>query len=194
MRARMALKISGAQYEHREILLRDKPASMLALSAKGTVPVFKLDSGEVIDESFDLMLWALEQNDPDHWLAPGIEHMQPLNETITGDFKHHLDRYKYASRYSDAANRFSVDLSHREEAVNILTDFEARLAGTAYLMGEKPTLADYATFPFIRQFSNVEPDWWNEPQFPYMHAWLSTLVDGELFQSIMQKHPLWANT
>ena len=90
-------KISGIQFEHREILLRDKPASMLALSSKGTVPVFQLEAGDVIDESFDLMLWALDQNDPDQWLEPGLENMRPLIEEITGEFKHHLDRYKYAS-------------------------------------------------------------------------------------------------
>ena len=193
MRARMALKICGAEFEHREILLRDKPASMLALFAKGTVPVFLLDTGEVIDESFDLMLWALDQEDPEKWLEPGLNNMRPLVEMITGDFKHHLDRYKYASRYNEEAGRFSVDLTHRDEAVKVLGAYEKRLAHTKYLMGDVPTLADYATFPFIRQFSNVEPEWWNKPQFLHLHAWLSSLVNGDVFTSIMQKHPLWAD-
>lgn len=193
MRARMALKISGAEFEHREILLRDKPVSMLALSTKGTIPVFLLDTGEVIDESYDLMLWALESHDPGNWLAPGLSNMRLLIETITNEFKNHLDRYKYASRYNDDADRYSVDHPHRDEAVKILGDTEKRLANSKYLMGDVPTLADYGTFPFIRQFANVEPEWWNEPQFPHIHAWLSSLISGHLFTSIMQKHPLWAD-
>ena len=193
MRARMALKISGAEFEHREILLRDKPDSMLTGSAKGTVPVFLLENGDVIDESFDLMIWALGENDPGNWLAPGLENMQPIVERVTEDFKYHLDRYKYASRYSKDADRFSVDHTHRDEAVKILGEFENRLSKSTYLMGDEPTFADYATFPFIRQFSNVEPDWWNAPEFPLLHAWLSSLINGDLFKSIMQKHPLWAD-
>ncbi|NNC37274.1 MAG: glutathione S-transferase [Hyphomonadaceae bacterium] len=193
MRARMALKISGADYKHREILLRDKPASMLAASPKGTVPVFIIDDEKVIDESYDLMLWALKKNDPENWLAPGLAQMQPIIEMITGEFKHHLDRYKYASRYSDDADRFSVDHSHRDEAVKILAEFETRLEKSEFLIGDVPSLADFATFPFIRQFSNVEPEWWNKPQFPRLHAWLDGLVNGELFKSIMKKHPLWVD-
>lgn len=193
MRARMALKISGTNFEHREVLLRDKPASMLAASPKGTVPVFMVDDEKIIDESYDLMLWALDQHDPKNWMAPGLDKMAPLIELITGDFKHHLDRYKYASRYNDDADRFSVDLSHRVEAVKILSEFEKRLEQSKFLMGDAPTLADYATFPFIRQFSNVEPEWWNKPQFPHLHAWLDGLVKSDLFKSIMNKHPLWVD-
>jgi len=189
----MALKVSGAEFEHREILLRDKPASMLAASEKGTVPVYIRENGDVIDESYDLMIWALNLSDPQNWLAPGLDEMKPIVETITGDFKHHLDRYKYASRYSKEADRFSVDHAHRDEAIKILGELEVRLSKTKYLMGDDPSFADYATFPFLRQFSNVEPAWWNEPQFPYLHAWLSALVTGDLFQSIMQKHPLWSD-
>ena len=193
MRARMALKVSGTEYEHREILLRDKPASMLAASEKGTVPVYIKADGFVIDESFDVMIWALQQHDPENWLAPGLDAMAPLITLITGDFKHHLDRYKYASRYRNDADRFSVDHTHRDEAVKLLQEVETRLAKSDYLMGDTPSLADYATFPFLRQFSNVEPEWWNEPQFPHLHAWLTNLVEGDLFKSVMQKHPLWAD-
>jgi len=193
MRARMALKISGAEYEHREILLRDKPQSMLSASSKGTVPVLILNEGRVLDESFDVMLWALGKDDPEQWLKPGLETMTPLIELITEDFKTHLDRYKYASRYSDDADRFSVDLDHREKAVYILAEFEARLENSTYLMGESPSLTDYATFPFIRQFANVEREWWDQPQFPHLHVWLEGFLATDLFSDIMQKHPLWAD-
>ena len=190
MRARMALLVSGIDYEHREILLRDKPAHMLAASPKATVPVLILDD-HVIDESFDIMLWALEQNDPKNWLSPDFPNMLNLINTITGDFKHHLDRYKYASRYAQDENRASIDLTHRQQACEILAEFEDILPTQIYLMGDKPSLADYAIFPFIRQFSNVERDWWNAPEFPAIHGWLDSFLNSDIFQTIMQKHPVW---
>ena len=147
MRARMALRVSGIEYEHREVLLRDKPQEMLALSPKATVPVLVLKDGTIIDESFDIMVWALTQKDPDGWLSPGLETMLPHIETITGDFKHHLDRYKYASRYAQNESRGSVDHDHRAQACDILKNFEQILTTQPYLMGEKPSLADFATFP-----------------------------------------------
>ncbi len=186
----MGLYISGAAYEHREVLLRDKPAQMLTLSPKATVPVLALDGGRVIDESFDIMLWALKQNDPQNWLAPGLDNMLPLITSITGDFKHHLDRYKYASRYG-ATDRQTVDHNHRAKACDILQSFEQKLEKTPYLMGDQPSLADYAIFPFIRQFSNVEREWWNTPQFSRLHAWLGAFLGSEIFTDIMTKHPIW---
>lgn len=191
MRARLALHISGAEYEHREILLRDKPADMLALSPKATVPVLQLSSGRVIDESFDIMMWALEQNDPQGWLTPELKTMLALIHTITGDFKHHLDRYKYASRYNEDDNRSSVDHNHREQACSILQAFEDRLGQSRFLMGDAPSLADYATFPFVRQFSNVEPSWWSAPTFPHTRAWLDGFLTSDIFAAIMHKHPIW---
>ena len=190
MRARMALKISGAQYEHREVLLRDKPAEMLAVSPKATVPVLVLEGGDVLEESYDIMLWALAANDPQGWLKPGLETMTPLIETITGDFKHHLDRYKYASRYGKA-DRKSLDLSHRVKACETLADYEKTLGKTPYLMGINPSLTDYATFPFIRQFAAVEPDWWGTPEFPHLKKWLDGFLDSMLFKDIMHKYPVW---
>jgi len=190
MRARLALNVSGAEYEHREILLRDKPAAMLAASPKATVPVLILADGRVIDESFDIMLWALKKNDPQSWLAPGLENMQPLIETITGDFKHHLDRYKYASRYAQTG-RDTVDLSHRDAACDILGQFETILTTSPYLMGETPSFADYAIFPFIRQFANVQRTWWDAPQFPHLHAWLEGFLTSDIFTTIMSKYPVW---
>lgn len=191
MRARMALHVSGVEYEHREILLRDKPAQMLEASPKGTVPVLILEDGKVIDESFDVMLWALSQNAPHNWLSPIMAAMLPIVETVTGEFKHHLDRYKYASRYNKNDDRGSVDTAHRDQACVILQTLETRLTNTPYLMGDTPSLADYATFPFIRQFANVERTWWDAPQFPIIHAWLEGFLASDIFTTIMQKHPVW---
>ena len=187
----MALRVSGVEYEHREVLLRDKPTAMLAISPKATVPVLALSNGTIIDESFDIMVWALTQNDPDGWLSPGLETMLPHIETITGDFKHHLDRYKYASRYAQNENRGSVDHGHRAQACDILKSFEQILTTQPYLMGKDASLADFATFPFIRQFSNVEKQWWDAPQFPALHGWLENFLSSDIFKHIMHKHPVW---
>lgn len=193
MRARMGLKIAGVNYEHREILLRDKPAEMLIASPKGSVPVFIRDDGKVIDESFDIMLWALGLNDPQNWLAPDMDEMLALIKTIEKPFAIHLHKYKYACFYDDTLKRGDVDLSHRAEACAILKDYEDRLAYSAYLMGDRPSLADYAIFPFIRQFAAVERDWWDKPQFPHMHTWLAYFMDAQIFKDIMHKYPLFVS-
>ena len=188
MRARMALHVSQINYEHREIILRDKPAAMLAASPKGTVPVYMTDDGTVIDESLDLALWALGQNDPQGWMS----HYEPeLVAQNDGPFKHHLDRYKYASRYDDTAPRGAVDLSHREKAEAILLKLNQRLESNSYLSGESQSFTDIAIFPFIRQFAAVEPQWWNAAPFAALRGWLTRHVESQLFKDIMIKHPLW---
>ncbi|MGB0907568.1 MAG: glutathione S-transferase [Maricaulaceae bacterium] len=188
MRARMALYASGVEYEHREIILRDKPASMLAASPKGTVPVFIKDDSSVIDESLDLALWALSQNDPKTWLAAFEPDLTARND---GEFKHHLDRYKYASRYDENLPRGAVDLGHREQAESFLIELETRLSKTAYLSGDTQSLTDITIFPFLRQFAAVEPEWWAVHDYPRVREWLKTHVESELFKTIMKKHPLW---
>lgn len=190
MRARMALHISGIDYEHREIILRDKPASMLAASPKGTVPVFIKDNGEVIDESLDLALWALEQNDPKSWLSGYDARLVAHND---GPFKHHLDRYKYASRYDDTAPRGAVDLSHRDKAEVILLQLNQQLTDNAYLTGSAQSFTDIAIFPFIRQFAAVEPAWWAAASFSALRNWLNQHINSDLFKVIMKKHPLWSD-
>ena len=193
MRARMGLKIAGIDYEHREVLLRDKPAEMLLASPKATVPTMVLADGKVIDESFDVMVWALKQNDPDNWLAPDMDEMIGLIKTIEGPFAQHLHRYKYASIHDRSLKRGDIDLSHRAPACEYLRDYEDRLGKSAYLMGDTPSLADYATFPFIRQFAAVERDWWDAPQFPNLHKWLAYFMNSELFEDIMHKYPLFVS-
>ncbi len=192
IRARLGLKIAGIDYEHREVLLRDKPAEMLAASPKGSVPVLVLKDGRVIDESFDIMVWALQTHDPENWLGPDMEVMLSLTQTIQGPFVEHLNRYKYASRYSTDAGRASVDLSRRAKACTILQNFENLLTSSPYLMGKKASLADYAVFPFIRQFAAVEKNWWDEPEFPNLHTWLAQFLGSAIFNGVMSKYPPYA--
>ncbi|MCF8882365.1 glutathione S-transferase [Erythrobacter sp. SN021] len=183
MRARMALSVSGARYEHREVVLRDKPPQMLEVSPKGTVPVLVTAEGEVLEESLDIMRWALGQGDPEGWL----DRDDPaLVETNDGPFKHHLDRYKYATRYEDVEPE-----EHRAAAMEILGRLDRRLDESAYLCGAKRGFADIAIFPFIRQFANADRAWFDAQDWPRLQAWLARLVDSELFAGVMHKHPQW---
>lgn len=193
MRARMALRVSDVAYEHREVLLRDKPSAMLAASPKGTVPVFITDKGTVIDESLDLMRWALAQNDPHNWLEGDNHDAGALIETNDGPFKHNLDRYKYASRYNQDAARGDVDLSHRKSAESFIQRLEDKLADSDYLLGNKQSLADIAIFPFIRQFANTDRDWWKTSAYQKTGAWLERHTSSSLFLGIMTKHPIWVD-
>lgn len=192
MRGRMGLKVSGLAYEHREIILRDKPQEMLEASPKGTVPVFIKDNGEIIEESLDLLNWALSQHDPLEWLNCDLDAANFYITANDTDFKYHLDRYKYASRYDVDAKRGDTDLSHRAEAERHIQKLEEALSANSYLLGETQSIADIAIFPFMRQFSNVEPDWWKIAPYPQTRKWLAHHVESDLFKSIMKKHPLWA--
>ncbi|MGJ8563369.1 MAG: glutathione S-transferase [Alphaproteobacteria bacterium] len=191
MRGRMALHASNAVYEHREIVLRDKPDAMLKVSPKGTVPVFVTESGDIVDESLDLMHWALSRNDPLGWLGCDLKAAQALITANDGPFKHHLDRYKYASRYKDDAARGDVDLTHRSEAVKHIDVLETHLSAHDYLLDPKESLADIAIFPFIRQFANTDRDWWDSAPYPRTQAWLTRHMESDLFKTIMKKHPVW---
>ena len=198
MRGRMALAISGLEYEHRELILRDKPASMLAFSPKGTVPVYITEDGEVIDESIDLVHYALGQNDPEGWLTGQDDMSAQFMSDNDGPFKHHLDRYKYASRYNEDAKRGDVDMGHRADAETYIQKLESRLSDTPYLAGSARGLADMTIFPFIRQFANTDRGWWDGPDdaappYPAVHKWLEGLMTSELFKEIMTKHPLWVD-
>lgn len=192
MRARMAIVSAGIKVELREVVLRDKPLGMLEASAKGTVPVM-LPEGEggqgdapVIDESLDVMLWALEQNDPDGWLLPDRATMMTLIADIDGPFKHHLDRFKYATRYEDAD-----PVAHRTEAEPYLNALDARLHQHTHLMENRASLADIAIFPFIRQFAGAAGDWFSADRFPELKPWLDAHVNSSLFKAIMKKYPQW---
>ncbi|WFL76593.1 glutathione S-transferase [Altererythrobacter arenosus] len=182
MRARMALWISGTTCELREVKLADKPDAMLAASSKGTVPVVVLPNGEVIDESIDVMRWALSQSDPEGWLA-GDD--RELLEQIDGPFKHHLDRYKYWTRHDTDPGE------HRAAALEILRGLDTRLAQHGQLSGPTRTLADIASFPFVRQFANHDRAWFDALDLPHLQRWLAGHLDSELFAAIMAKHSPW---
>jgi len=182
MRARLALAASAQQVELREVVLRDKPAAFLAVSPSGTVPC--LISGDtVLDESLEIMIWALEQNDPHGWLnMPAAGH--DLIARADGPFKHALDLTKYAIRYPDEdANQ------HRMQACEFLNDLDAQL-GT-WLFGDLPTLADYAILPFVRQFAFIDKPWFDAQPWPALHLWLTRFLDSDEFTSVMDKYPQW---
>jgi glutathione S-transferase len=189
MRARLALDASAQACELREVQLRKKPVEMLQASAKGTVPVLVVTPGQVIDESLDIMLWALNRNDPERWLAPERESPQEMLELVgqfDAHFKSHLDRYKYPNRFA------GVDkLASRVEACRDLELLESRLARAAYLGGGEASLVDMAIAPFVRQFANVDPVWFASQPWPALHRWLTRIVTAERFQRIMTVVPVW---
>lgn len=193
IRARMALKYAGVQVELREILLREKPTSMLAVSVKGTVPVLVLPDGSVFDESYDVMRWALGINDPDYWWDPILASaVDALIEQNDFSFKVHLDHYKYADRYSqDPQNPQHTMEYYRTQAEDFLKVLEARLTTNRFLLGEKISVADVSIFPFIRQFAFVDKNWFDQAPYPNLQNWLAYFLTSDLFLSVMTKYPVW---
>jgi glutathione S-transferase len=183
MRARIALLLSGASFEIREIVLRDKPAAMIAASPKATVPVLVLADGQVIDESIDIMRWALGRNDPEDWLAGDDA---ALIATFDDRFKHHLDRYKYADRHG--ADPFE----HRLTGLAMLSELEARLAANENLCREARSLTDIAIFPFVRQFASVDRPWFDAQAIPLVQRWLAQHIALPLFERAMVRLRPWA--
>jgi len=194
MRARLALAVSKQPYELREVVLRSKPAEMLAASPKGTVPVLVLPGGEVIDESLDIMRWALGLSDPAQWLSPqaSVEEMDALIAASDGEFKQHLDRYKYPNRYSQESEGDAAGfaLKQRSEAARWLAQLDACLE-RGWLCGGKACLADMAVLPFIRQFAHTDADWFSAQPWPRLQAWLVAFEVSELYAGVMQKHAPW---
>ncbi len=193
MRARLALQVSGLQYELREVSLKSKPAGLLTASPKSTVPVLVLPSGEVIDESLDIMRWALVQNDPDGWLNAGsLQDMCTLIAGNDGAFKHALDRYKYPNRYlpESGGDAKSFALGQRLKAASWLAGLESRLTN-GWLYGPKPSLADMATLPFVRQFAHTDAAWFAAQRWPQLQASLARFEASALFESVMGKHMPW---
>jgi glutathione S-transferase len=183
MRARMAIAVSGVKVELREIVLRDKPPEMLLASPKATVPVLVLPNGDVIDESLDVMHWALAQNDPEGWLSRVDTDLIAAND---GPFKAALDRYKYPHRYE-----LSNGIEHQQKGATFLTELEARLCQKAYLSGDSAGFTDIAIFPFIRQFAATASDWFCKQELPKLHLWLAHMKSSALFESIMVRTAPW---
>ena len=185
IRARLALAVSGQAYVLHEVLLRDKPAALLRTSPKGTVPVLVLPDGRVLEQSLDIMLWALQRHDPQQWLGPGSAapiDMLALVAQCDGPFKQALDRCKYPQRYpeSDPTQAWAA-------ASDWLLTLEARLAHTPYLFGPQAALADVAIFPFVRQFAAINPTWWRTQPWPHLQAWLQQWLDSALLIDTLRK-------
>ena len=187
MRARMAIMQSGVTCELREVVLRDKPAAMLKLSPKGTVPVLHLPNDSVIEESIDVMSWALAINDPDNWLETANVSADFICE-LDGSFKRSLDRYKYFVNHPERSQS-----DYRDEGALFLSLLEEKLAANdgAGLFGPRITLPDIAAFPFVRQFAFVDKAWFDEAPYPLLQAWFNNQLDSRLFQSVMIKYPAW---
>lgn len=186
MRARMALLVAGIAFDSFEIVLRDKPEALLALSPKATVPVLQLPEGQVLEESWDIVRWALASQDPHGWWsqAQSVENLDLLARN-DGPFKHHLDRYKYPDRYSESDSN-----NHREQAIaTLLWPLENRLQRKSCLGGVSPCATDIALFPFVRQFAAVEPAWFLEQPLPALQNWLKHWLTSPLFDACMVKLP-----
>jgi len=186
IRARLAIAYSQSQVQLREVALKNKPPEMLALSAKGTVPVLLLENKTLIDESLDIMIWALENADPEGWLTPDLTTMLALIDENDFEFKTWLDKYKYAPNDDPA-----LIINYREQAEDFLFKLEQKLLNTPYLFGEKISLADIAIFPFIRQFAAVDLVSFEKNEFSNIKKWLNHFSDSELFLSVMDKYPTW---
>jgi len=186
MRARMALKYAGVDVEHREIELRNKPQSMLQASSKGTVPVLCVGDS-VHDQSVDIMLWAIERSDPDDWGNVDDASAQDWINKNDGRFKTLLDQYKYPNRFPELNQE---EVLH--EALELmLLPLERSLQSSQYLLGNKMSWVDIAIFPFIRQFSMVDTKRFEKLPIPATQRWLDKHLKSELFNEVMQKHPVW---
>ncbi len=196
MRARMALLQAGIRFNAHEIVLRDKPPALISASAKGTVPVLVLPDGLVIDQSWDIVRWALAHPDahPEagHWwtaaITPANQQLLVANDT---EFKHHLDRYKYPQRFGEYTDyeMERVRQAHRTEATKRLTALEGRLSAAPYLGGNTPCATDIGIFPFVRQFAAVDPAWFAGLPLPGIQRWLEQWRVAPLFERCMVKLP-----
>jgi len=182
MRARMALSYAGIGYQHREILLKDKPKSLLRYSHKGTVPVLVVGD-TVIDESLEIMFWALEQNDKDNWRLP--KEQIELIQLCDQQFKAQLDCYKYSARYD------LTELEYRMQALWFLDLLAEKLRKNKHLYSDQMCMADSAIFPFIRQFAFVNKKWFDQTVQQNLLDWFNFHLNSKLFQTIMIKQPIW---
>ena len=187
MRARLAIHISGQKCELREVLLRDKPPSMLEYSPKGTVPVLVLQDGNVIDESLDVIDWALNLNDPDDWQrSKDTKKTKELIKINDGEFKYHLDRYKYSKRYDNEDPEF-----HRKKCLKFIESVNNELNNSKYIFDDNISYADIVVLPFIRQFRIADIEWFDSLPYDNLKKWLSSFLNSSLLNSIMKKYDLW---
>ena len=190
IRTRMILRYSSIRVELREIVLNDKPEAMMQLSPKGTVPVLLLDSSEVLDESRDIIAWALQQADPSNWLyrdQPALqEDMLALVDENDYEFKTWLDRYKYSDRHPQQSQRY-----YRQQGLLFLNRLNRKLQISTYLFGSTPSWVDIAIFPFVRQFAFVDKAWFDKQDLAALQKWLELFLQSELFILVMAKYRPW---
>ena len=204
IRARMGLAYAEIDYEHREVVLKNKPADMIALSPKGTVPVLNIVDESCLedtcleatcledtclDESIDILLWALSQHDPEGWMdfdAAQLHEMAKLIDQNDFEFKVHLDHYKYADRFPECSQQV-----YRDSCTLFLAILETRLNAHRFLFADRVSYADIAILSFIRQFSKVDEIWFAQSPYPKLKIWLDEFTKGPLFLSIMNKYKAW---
>ncbi|WP_434931890.1 glutathione S-transferase [Shewanella sp. HL-SH5] len=190
IRARLAIYASGQQVYLRDLILSNKPAEMLAVSPKGTVPVLVTLDNAVIDESLSIMQWAFSQTDPNDYLhksAPNaLAEMRVLIERFDSEFKGHLEQYRCSKRYHETSL-----LDDRQKCEPYLADLEKRLCQHQYLMSDKPSLADLALMPFVRQFARVERQWYLQSPYPKLRQWLNGYLQSRMFTKVMAQQPMW---
>ena len=189
----MTLGVANINYEHREVLLRSKPTELVQVSAKATVPVLVLEQ-QVLDESIDIMKWALARHDPRGWLAPETEQQNRAEarvNTFEQNFKSNLDAYKYGSTANEEERTKQTDA--RVKCEEVLAELNDDLDATGALQGEQPGFTDVAIFPFIRQYAAIDPKRWQALPFGPLHAWLDGWLHNPSFLNVMQKHALWVS-
>ncbi len=196
MRARLALAAAGCTVQLREVVLRQKPPHLLEISPKGTVPVLFLADQTVLEQSLDIMHWALRQSDPEGLVPTGpvYEQLTQLIAINDGAFKACLDRYKYPPRYTHEHGELSPEQfaqQQRAAGAQHLLALEQRLAQHAFLLGPNISLADLAIAPFVRQFAHTDLDWFQQQNWPHLLRWLQQFLASPRFAQIMHKYPPW---
>ena len=189
MRAHIGLNYSSASIELREVFLKEMPEELLKVSPNKTVPVLILSDDIAMDESWDILKWALRKNDPDNWLGDGEQYLadaEMLVETNDFSFKTDLDHYKYADRNPEHSKEH-----YRAECEEFIEELEEMLSGHVYLLTDTLTVADIAVFPFVRQFSLVDKTWFDQSRYKNVKRWLDILINSELFQNAFLKHDAW---
>ena len=192
IRVRYTLAILELRVQLREVVLKNKPAALLNLGGRSTVPQLLAD-GQRYPESLDIIFWAIKHTkhaDVSEQLWPENAQQQAKVQAWIGFndhcFKPWLDRYKYADRHPEQVQSY-----YREKGERFLKRLEQRLKHSRFLMGEKMTLADIAVFPFIRQFAGVDLKWFEQSHYPYLKCWLNSFVESDCFQTVMTKFPAW---
>ena len=181
----MALAYTNIEVELREISLRDRPQALYNVSQKGTVPVLITNDDIIIDESLDIMLWSLKNNGNQTWLSKNPDKEIELITINDTTFKKWLDKYKYHDRYPENLKDY-----YRDKCAAILSEHDKQLCNTKYLMRNEISISDIAIFPFIRQFANVDYQWFKN-NYAHLENWLNNISSSNLFKSIMQKYNTW---